>query len=94
MLETLCPWERVPRGDPGIAKVRGHSIGLFVYQCMVICFSVYVPQKAHIDVLGTLHHIIVRAIKRRKIFYVNQDRDNFLERLGAVLVETGTPCFA
>jgi REP element-mobilizing transposase RayT len=41
-----------------------------------------------------LHHIIVRGIERRKIFYDDDDRDNFLERLGIILTQTGTPCFA
>lgn len=52
------------------------------------------PRKARIDAAGALHHIIVRGIERRKIFYDNGDRDHFLERLGVVLTETGTPCFA
>jgi len=52
------------------------------------------PRKARIDAPGALHHIIVRGIERRKIFYDNSDRENFLERLGAVLAETNTPCFA
>ena len=52
------------------------------------------PRKARIDAPGALHHIIVRGIERRKIFYDDQDRNNFLERLGVVLTETGAPCFA
>ena len=52
------------------------------------------PRKARIDAPGALHHIIVRGIERRKIFYDNADRDHFLERLGVVLTETCTPCFA
>ncbi len=52
------------------------------------------PRKARIDAPGALQHIIVRGIERRKIFYDNTDRDNFLERLGTVLTETSTPCFA
>ena len=52
------------------------------------------PRKDRIDATGALHHIIVRGIERRKIFYDDSDRDNFLERLGGVLTETGTPCFA
>ncbi len=52
------------------------------------------PRKARIDAPGALHHIIVRGIERRKIFYDNADRDNFLERLEVVLTETTTPCFA
>ena len=52
------------------------------------------PRKARIDAPGALHHIIARGIERRKIFYDDDDRDNFLERLGNILTETGTPCFA
>jgi len=52
------------------------------------------PRKARIDASGALHHIIVRGIEGSKIFYDDEDRDNFLERLGAILSETGTPCFA
>jgi len=52
------------------------------------------PRKARIDAPGALHHIIVRGIERRKIFYDDSDRDNLLKRLGVVLVETKTPCFA
>ncbi len=39
------------------------------------------PRKARIDALGALHHFIVRGIERRKIFYDNTDRDNFLESI-------------
>jgi REP element-mobilizing transposase RayT len=52
------------------------------------------PRKARIDAPGALHHIIVRGIERRKIFYDNKDRTNFLERLGDILVDTSTPCYA
>jgi REP element-mobilizing transposase RayT len=52
------------------------------------------PRKARIDTPGALHHVLVRGIERRKIFYDDLDRDNFLERLGVILTETSTPCFA
>jgi len=52
------------------------------------------PRKARIDAPGALHHIIVRGIERRKIFYDDSDRQNFLKRLGVVLTESNTPCFA
>jgi putative transposase len=52
------------------------------------------PRKARIDSPGALHHIIVRGIERGKIFYDDSDRNNFLNRLGVVLIETKTPCFA
>jgi putative transposase len=52
------------------------------------------PRKARIDAPGALHHIIVRGIERRKIFEDDTDRFNFLDRLGKVLSEIGTKCFA
>jgi putative transposase len=52
------------------------------------------PRKARIDAPGALQHIIVRGIERRKIFYDDNDRDNFLDRLGNILTDTKTPCFA
>ena len=42
------------------------------------------PRKACIDAPGALHHIIVRGIERRRIFSDDQDRDNFIERLGDI----------
>ena len=41
-----------------------------------------------------MHHIIVRGIERRLIFSDYQDRDNFVERLGDIVTETETVCFA
>ena len=43
---------------------------------------------------GALHHIIVRGIERRKIFRDDEDRDSCVKRLGQVLIETQTDCFA
>ncbi len=34
------------------------------------------PRKARIDTPGALHHIIVRGIERRRIFYDDLDREN------------------
>jgi REP element-mobilizing transposase RayT len=52
------------------------------------------PRKARIDAPGALHHIIVRGIERRKIFRDNTDRNNFLDRLGNILTESSTSCYA
>jgi len=52
------------------------------------------PRQARIDAPGAVHHIIVRGIERRKIFLDDQDRDNFLKRLGDLVLETRTLCFA
>jgi REP element-mobilizing transposase RayT len=52
------------------------------------------PRKARIDAPGALHHIMARGIEKRKIFYDNFDRDTFVDRLGVVIPETQTACFA
>jgi putative transposase len=52
------------------------------------------PRKARIDAPGALHHVIVRGIERRKIFRSDYDRKNFLNRLGKLIPETQTDCFA
>jgi REP element-mobilizing transposase RayT len=52
------------------------------------------PRKARIDAPGALHYVIARGIERRSIFTDNQDRDDFLERLGNIVAESNTPCYA
>ena len=52
------------------------------------------PRKSRIDAPGALHHIIARGIDRRKIFKNDGDRDHFLSRLGDILTETKTACYA
>lgn len=52
------------------------------------------PRKSRIDAPEALHHIIIRGIERSPIFKDDQDYQNFLERLGNVLTETSTPCYA
>ncbi len=37
---------------------------------------------------GALHHIIARGIERGKIFKDDLDRNDFLERFGAIVLET------
>jgi putative transposase len=52
------------------------------------------PRKARIDAPGAFHHIIIRGIERRKIFRNDADRVNFSDRLGGIVVDTQTQCFA
>jgi REP element-mobilizing transposase RayT len=52
------------------------------------------PRQCRLDSPGALHHIVVRGIERRKIFWDDADRDDFLDRLGDLLNQTRTPCFA
>lgn len=41
-----------------------------------------------------LHHIMCRGIERTKVFENDADREHFLERLGEVLKDTSTTCYA
>jgi REP element-mobilizing transposase RayT len=52
------------------------------------------PRKARLDVPGTLHHIIIRGIERRRIVSDDRDRDNFVSRIGKIALETETSIYA
>jgi putative transposase len=52
------------------------------------------PRQSRIDAPGALHHIICRGMERRRIFEDDKDRDNFIKRLGGILSETKTSCYA
>ena len=52
------------------------------------------PRKARIDAPGALHHVIARGIEKRDIFWDDHDRNNFLERLGIIIDESDTSCYA
>ena len=52
------------------------------------------PRQARIDAPGALHHVIVRGIERRKIFKDDQDRYSFTDRLGLIVEQAQTACYA
>ncbi len=52
------------------------------------------PLKARINAPGALHHIIVHGIERWRIFSDDPDRENFIVRLGKIVTDTETFCFA
>ncbi|MBI5741995.1 MAG: transposase [Nitrospirae bacterium] len=52
------------------------------------------PRQARLDAPGTLHHIIIRGIERRRIVDDRNDRANFLDRLERVVTETKTSIYA
>lgn len=51
------------------------------------------PRQARIDAPGALQHIICRGIERRKIFWTDADRDDFVEHLGSLIEETRSQCY-
>ena len=48
------------------------------------------PRQARLDAPGTLHHVMVRGIEGAKIFYDDEDRKDFVTRIGALVQRTGT----
>jgi REP element-mobilizing transposase RayT len=51
------------------------------------------PRSARLDAPGILYHVMIRGIERRKMFRDAEDRENLLERLGNLLLETKTGCY-
>lgn len=52
------------------------------------------PRRSRIDAAGALHHVMVRGIERGEVFGNDTDRNHFLERLGKILEDTKTLCYA
>jgi REP element-mobilizing transposase RayT len=52
------------------------------------------PRRARLDAPGTLHHVIIRGIEKRLIVKDDDDRRDFVSRLGRLAVETKTSVFA
>jgi REP element-mobilizing transposase RayT len=52
------------------------------------------PRRARLDAPGTLHHVIVRGIERRRIVDDVADRKNFVNRLAELSVATETRIYA
>ena len=52
------------------------------------------PRQPRLDTPGALHHIIARGNERRKIFEDIKDCEEFLIRLGDILSDTETSCYA
>jgi putative transposase len=54
----------------------------------------FVPRQARLDAPGTLHHVILRGIEKRRIVDDDKDRKNFVSRLGDLAEETETKIYA
>jgi REP element-mobilizing transposase RayT len=52
------------------------------------------PRALRIDVPGTIHHVMMRGLERRRIFSDDVDRHDFVSRLERVLPECGAACAA
>lgn len=52
------------------------------------------PRQARLDAPGTLHHVMTRVIEGLQIFQDDQDREDFLSRIGQIVEATGTKILA
>lgn len=52
------------------------------------------PRGPRLDAPGTLHHVIIRGIERRRIVDDQIDREDFVSRLGRAAQDTGTAVYA
>jgi putative transposase len=52
------------------------------------------PRRARLDAPGTLHHVIVRGIEKRRIVDDDEDREKFVERLGELSQNLSTAVYA
>ena len=52
------------------------------------------PREARLDAPGTLHHVMIRGIERSPIFKDDQDREDFISRMGMLAQESGTRILA
>jgi REP element-mobilizing transposase RayT len=52
------------------------------------------PRRARLDSPGTLHHVIIRGIEKRWIVNDDQDRENFITRMGELSLKTKTVVYA
>jgi putative transposase len=52
------------------------------------------PRRARLDAPGTLHHVMIRGINKRKFVNNVADRKNFVKRLGELAAGTKTSIYA
>ncbi len=52
------------------------------------------PRQARLDAPGTLHHVIIRGIEKRRIVDDAKDQEDFISRLGRIAKETKTSIYA
>ncbi len=52
------------------------------------------PRQARLDTPGTLHHVIIRGIGKRRIVDDRKDQENFVSRIGEIASDTSTEIYA
>ncbi len=52
------------------------------------------PRTARLDAPGVLHHVMIRGIEGKKIFWSNKDRNDFIDRLEKLCPQMHITCYA
>jgi len=52
------------------------------------------PRGARLDTEGALHHVMGRGLERRRIFLTQEDREDLIQRLAAVMPKSGAKVYA
>jgi len=52
------------------------------------------PRTSRLDAQGVLHHVMGRGIEKRKIFYSDEDREDFIERIETLCDDGAMDIFA
>ena len=52
------------------------------------------PRLGRLDAPGILHHVMGRGIERKKIFINDTDRNDFIDRLAAIVEEGAMDVYA
>ena len=60
----------------------------------VICRGIGRRSNETGDTPGALQHVIAQGINRQRIFLDDPDKKNFLDRLSALLKDSGIKCYA
>lgn len=61
---------------------------------MSVLYTASMPRQPRIDAPGLLYHVIARGVERKAIFRDDADRQFFLNRLGQLVKQTGTPIYS
>ena len=52
------------------------------------------PRQARLDAPGTVHHVIIRGIEKRRIVDDDEDREEFVQRVSRLAEDTQTVVYA
>jgi REP element-mobilizing transposase RayT len=76
------------------ASTQNQALSALLFLYRYVLDRPFVPRGPRLDAPGTLHHVMVRGIERRRLFATTTDRRDFVARLEAVVGATGVRVLA